>query len=381
MLRFLTAGESHGKAEVAILEGIPAGLPLSECDIQNELDRRRLGAGRGGRGEIEKDEVQILSGIRFGKTIGSPISLLVKNLDHENWQKTQAELKVTNPRPGHADLAGALKYHFDDARNVLERASARETVMRVAVGAICKKFLAEFKILIASHTIQIGKIRLESKIQDFSEVFNVDKTNPEVRCIDKKISNMMKQAIIEATVNKDTLGGVIEIIASHVPPGLGSYVHYDRKLDGLIAQSLMSIPSVKAVEIGEGIENVSELGSRAQDEIILKGGNIKRKTNRAGGLEGGVTNGENIIVRVFHKPISTLGNPLNTVDLKTLQPSRALVERSDICVIPRAGVISEAMLSFVIVKAFLEKFGSDTLVEITDNFHQYQIYLNTKLSL
>ncbi|MBI3955408.1 chorismate synthase [Candidatus Gottesmanbacteria bacterium] len=381
MLRFLTAGESHGKAEIAILDGIPAGLSLSETDIQKELDRRRLGAGRGGRGIIEKDEVQILSGIRHGKTIGSPISMLIQNLDFANWQKTQAELKVTNPRPGHADLAGAIKYHFDDSRNVLERASARETVMRVAVGAICKKLLAEFEMIIASYTIQIGKIKLESKIQDFTEILNVDQSDPEIRCIDEETSKRMKQAIIEATVNKDTLGGVIEIIASHVPPGLGSYVHYDRKLDGLIAQALMSIPSVKAVEIGEGIDNVSELGSKAQDEIIFKGGKIKRRTNRAGGLEGGVTNGENIIVRVFHKPISTLGNPLNTIDLKTLQPSRALVERSDICVIPRAGVISEAMLAFVIAKAFLEKFGSDAMDEIVNNFQQYQKYLITKLFL
>lgn len=380
MLRFLTAGESHGRAEAAILEGIPAGLSLSESDIQNELNRRRLGAGRGGRGVIEKDAVQILSGVRLGKTIGSPIGLLINNLDFENWKNIGAENKVTNPRPGHADLAGVLKYHFDDARNVLERASARETAMRVAVGAICKKLLAGFDILIASHTIQIGKIKLESKIQDLSEILNVDQSDPEVRCIDEVVSKRMKQAIIEATINKDTLGGVIEMIASHVPPGLGSYVHYDRKLDGLIAQALMSIPSVKAVEIGEGIANSSELGSHAQDEITINGKSISRKTNRAGGLEGGVTNGENIVVRVFHKPISTLGNPLNTIDLKTGKATKALIERSDICVIPRAGVISEAMLAFILANSFLEKFGTDTLVEIANSFSNYQKYLKTKLS-
>lgn len=380
MLRFLTAGESHGKAELAILEGIPAGLSLSESDIQNELNRRRLGAGRGGRGIIEKDEVQILSGVRSGKTIGSPISLLIHNLDFKNWQITQSELKVTNPRPGHADLAGVLKYHFDDARNVLERASARETVMRVAVGAICKKLLAEFEVLIASHTIQIGKVKLESKIRDFNKILNVNDSDPEIRCIDNKLSNKMKLAIIEATRSKDTLGGVIEIIASHVPPGLGSYAHYDRKLDGLIAQALMSIPSVKAVEIGEGIANTSELGSDVHDEIAMNGNIIGRKTNRAGGLEGGVSNGEDIVVRVFHKPISSLGKPLNTIDLKTAKTAKALIERSDICVVPRAGVISEAMLSFVLANSFLEKFGSDTLVEITNSFNNYQKYLKTKLS-
>ena len=352
MLRFLTAGESHGRAEIAILEGVPAGLSLSESAIQKELNRRRLGAGRGGRGGIEKDEVQILSGVRFGKSIGSPISLVINNLDSENCQKTQSELKVTNPRPGHADLAGVTKYHFDDVRNVLERASARETVMRVAVGAICKKLLAEFEILIASHTVQIGKIKLEAKERDFNKVVNVDQTDPEIRCIDENASVRMKQAIITATIDKNTLGGVIEVIATHVPPGLGSYVHYDRKLDGLIAQTLMSIPSVKAVEIGEGIANASEFGSQVQDEITINENNIRRKTNRAGGLEGGVSNGEDIIARVFHKPISSLGNPLNTIDLKTKKVTKALIERSDICVIPRAGVISEAMLSFVLANSF-----------------------------
>ncbi len=380
MLRFLTAGESHGKAEVAILEGIPAGLSLSEEDVQEELNRRRMGAGRGGRGVIEKDEVQILSGVRFGITIGSPIGLLINNLDFENWADKGSGTKVTNPRPGHADLAGVTKYHFDDVRNVLERASARETVMRVAVGAICKKLLAKFKILIASHTVQIGEIRLETKERDFKKIMNVDQANPEIRCLDENASKRMKQAIITATIDKDTLGGIIEVIATHVPPGLGSYVHYDRKLDGLIAQTLMSIPSVKAVEIGEGIANASELGSYVHDEITINGKSIRRKTNRAGGLEGGVSNGEDIVVRVFHKPISSLGNPLNTIDLKTAKATKALIERSDICVIPRAGVISEAMLSFVLANSFLEKFGSDTLVEIANSFSNYQKYLKTKLS-
>lgn len=390
MIRFLTAGESHGPAEVAILEGIPAGVSLIHSDIQKELDKRRAGTGRGGRGNIEADTVKIISGVRHGITLGSPIALLVENKDFVNWNaKMRVEplgvkLKhprgdvVANPRPGHADLAGSIKYRFDDIRNVLERASARETVMRVAIGAICKKLLAEFDILIASHTIQIGKVKLESKIRNFIQILNVNDSDPEIRCIDKNTSKKMKQAIIEATINKDSLGGVIEIIASHVPAGLGSYVHYDRKLDGLIAGALMSIPSVKAVEIGEGIANASELGSDVHDEITINGNFISRKTNRAGGLEGGVTNGENVVVRVFHKPISTLGKPLNTVDINTGLQVKALLERSDICVIPRAGVISEAMLSFVLANALLEKFGGDTLVEITNSYVLYQKYLKAK---
>lgn len=396
MIRFLTAGESHGKAEVAILEGIPAGVSLIHSDIQTELDKRRAGTGRGGRGNIEADTVKIMSGVRHGKTLGSPIALLVENKDFANWNdKMRVEPlgvklkhprgdvashigKIANPRPGHADLAGSIKYGFDDIRNVLERASARETVMRVAVGAICKKLLAEFDILIASHTIQIGKVKLESKIRDFDKILNVNDSDPEIRCIDKNTSKKMKQAVIEATINKDSLGGVIEIIASRVPPGLGSYVHYDRKLDGLIAGALMSIPSVKAVEMGEGIANASELGSDVHDEITINGNFISRKTNRAGGLEGGVTNGENVVVKVFHKPLSTLGKPLNTVDINTGLQVKALLERSDICVIPRAGVISEAMLSYVLANAFLEKFGGDTLVEITKSFIQYQKYLKDK---
>ncbi|OGG20828.1 chorismate synthase [Candidatus Gottesmanbacteria bacterium RIFCSPHIGHO2_02_FULL_40_13] len=381
MIRFLTAGESHGPAEVAILEGIPAGLSLVHHDIQKELEKRKSGAGRGGRGKIESDTVKILSGVRNGKTLGSPIALLVDNMDHDNWNEKMSiepltsegvKLKhLTNPRPGHADLAGVIKYHFDDVRSVLERASARETVMRVAVGAICKKLLAEFKMLIASHTVQIGKVILEAEERDFHKIVSVDQTDPDIRCIEMNTSKRMKQAIIDATMSKDTLGGVIEVIASRVPAGLGSYVHYDRKLDGLIAGALMSIPSVKAVEIGTGVANASDLGSDVHDEIISDGHNIRRKTNRAGGLEGGVTNGENVVVRVYHKPLSSLGSPLNTIDLKTKKAAKALLERSDICVIPRAGVISEAMLSFVLANSFLEKFGGDSMAEINGNYLSY----------
>ena len=347
-LRYLTAGESHGPAEIAILEGMPAKLPVTKEEIQADLDKRRGGAGRGGRGLIEKDQVKILSGIRHGKTLGSPIALLVENTDFANWKDIMSVhppsdqnslLKiVTNPRPGHADLAGLIKYSFSDVRDVLERASARETIMRVAVGAICRKFLTEFGIKITSRIIQIGNEK-----KDWEKV------------------------ILEATKRKDTLGGIIEITTKGVPPGLGSYVHWDKKLDSKFAQALMSIPSVKAIEIGEGIENASKYGSMVQDEIYFDG-KYKRKTNRAGGLEGGVTNGEDIIVRVYHKPISTLGNPLNSVNIKTKKPEKALIERSDICVVPRAGVISESMLAFVLADAMLEKFGSDNLDDIKRNY-------------
>ncbi|OGG31062.1 chorismate synthase [Candidatus Gottesmanbacteria bacterium RIFCSPLOWO2_02_FULL_38_8] len=344
MLRFLTAGESHGQAELAILEGIPVGLSVTEEIIQKDLDKRRGGAGRGGRGLIEKDKVKILSGVRLGKTIGSPITLLVDNLDHKNWQNKITKT-VTNPRPGHADLAGALKYGFNDIRNVIERASARETIMRVAIGSICRRFLSEFNIQIDSRIIRIGKM----EIPDNSQI---------------------EEIIIRARKKKDTLGGVIQIIARNIPPGLGSYVHWDRKLDGLIARALMSIPSVKAVEIGDGITNAGKFGSQVHDEIYYDEKYL-RKTNHAGGLEGGVTNGEDIVCRVYHKPLSTLGNPFNTINLQTKKSVKAVVERSDICVVPRAGVISEAMIAFVLSDVLLEKFGSDNLNDIKKNYQNY----------
>lgn len=377
MLRFLTAGESHGPAEVAILEGIPAGLDITKEGIQAELDKRKGGYGRGGRGKIETDQVKILSGVRLGKTLGSPIALMVENLDFKNWQeKMSIELASqglalqaeTQPRPGHADLAGALKYQTDDIRNILERASARETIMRVAVGAICKKFLSEFSVEIASHTVQIGQIRLTRPIRRFNEVKTAYQTDPDIRCIDPETSDKMREAIRQATIKKDTLGGVIEMIAHNVPVGLGSHVHWDRKIDGRIAQALMSIPSVKAVELGNVIKASQSFGSEVQDEIYFENGKFYRKTNNLGGIEGGITNGEDIICRVFHKPISTLAQPLNTVDLKTKQPEKALIERSDVCVVPRAGVISESMLAFVLADAMLEKFGGDSMGEIKQNF-------------
>ncbi len=409
MLKFLTAGESHGPAEVAILEGLPAGLTISKEDIQADLDKRKGGYGRGGRGKIESDEVEILSGIRLGKTLGSPIALFVKNNDFANWQERmqagapeshlQEDLlqkRETKPRPGHADLAGALKYQTDDVRNILERASARETIMRVAVGAICRKFLLEFGIEVASHTIGIGSVHLTlsdlgnlGKLSFFEKIKKVYETDPDIRCIDELTSEKMKVHIRQTTIKKDTLGGVIEIIAHNVPVGLGSHVHWDRKLDGRIAQALMSIPSVKGVEIGEAIKASSSYGSEVQDEIFYRypGSDLKRakgltldgtyyrKTNRLGGIEGGISNGEDIICRVYHKPISTLASPLKTVDITTKQPTQALIERSDVCVIPRAGIISESMLAYILADALLEKFGGDHIDEAKRNYQSYKEWI------
>lgn len=390
MLRFLTAGESHGAAEIAILEGIPAGLSLSKKDIDAELEKRRIDIGRGGRGVIEKDEVKILSGVRFGKTLGSPIALYVENRDFINWQDKmsiedredvdkEAIAKVT-PRPGHADLAGVLKYGFSDIRNVLERASARETVMRVAVGAICKKFLAEFGIKIASHTLRIGSVELKRKDYTFTQVANVFKEDPLTRCIDPQVRKKMEEEVLKVRKAKDTLGGIVEVIAHNVPVGLGSYVHWDKRLDGRIAQALMSIPSVKAVEIGDGIKIAGWRGSKAQDPILIeKGKKLYRPTNHMGGIEGGVSNGADIVVRVYHKPLSTLYNPLPSVNLRTGEPDKALIERSDVCVVARAGVISESMLAFVLADAFLEKFGGDSMNEVKNNFKSFTNLLRFKV--
>ncbi|MBI2074559.1 MAG: chorismate synthase [Candidatus Levybacteria bacterium] len=374
MLRFLTAGESHGPAEVAILEGIPAGLPISTSEINTELKKRMHDFGRGGREKIEKDEVKILSGVRFGKTLGSPIALLVETVDQAKWEE-----KVTRPRPGHADLAGVLKYGFDDVRNVLERASARETVMRVAIGAICKKLLLEFGTQIASHTIQIGKIKSSKQNYSFEEIAEINEIDPDVHCVDEKSREQMKQEITNARMNKNTLGGVLEVIAHNVPIGLGSYVAFDRRIDGRIAQALMSIPSVKAVEIGNAIEAAGKTGKEVQDEIIVKDKKITRSTNNMGGIEGGITNGEDIFCRVFHKPISTLYDPLKTVDISSLEPATATIQRSDVCVVARAGVISQAMLAFVLADAMLDKFGGDSIEETKRNFESYQKNLKIKI--
>lgn len=386
MLRFLTAGESHGKAEVAILEGIPAGLAITKEEIQEDLAKRAHDFGRGGRGKIETDEVKILSGVRHGKTLGSPIALLVENRDFANWEKTMntqlsdaTSKKVTTPRPGHADLPGILKYGFDDVRNVLERASARETVMRVAIGAVCKKLLSQFAIAIASHTLRIGKVALGNTTHAFDDIANVYHVDPDIHCIDATTREQMREEITNARLSKNTLGGIVEVVARGVPVGLGSYVQYDRRLDGRVAQALMSIPSVKAVEIGNGIDATGKTGKEIQDAIDVKNGRLARRTNNMGGIEGGISNGENIVVRIFHKPLSTIYDPLPTVDITTKRPAVATIERSDVCVVARAGVVSEAMLAFVLTQALLEKFGADSLEEVKRNHNSYLESLPLKI--
>jgi len=378
MLRILTAGESHGPACVTIIEGMPAGVRVRVEDINQDLKRRHSDFGRGGRKLIEEDKAEIISGVRYGKTLGSPIALIVKNLDFANWQdemsieETEKQAaKVTRPRPGHADLAGVVKYSQDDIRNISERASARETVGRVMAGAVIRQMLLEFGIRIASHTVQIGSVRLTRHGYAFEEVAKVFETDPDIRCLDREASRKMKQAILEAGDKKDTLGGVAEVIASGVPVGLGSVMHYDHRLDGSIAQALMSIPSVKAVEIGNAIAGAAMFGSEFQDQIAYQGNRFTRKTNNMGGIEGGMSNGQDIICRVYHKPISTLGAPAQTIDIATHRPAPATVERSDICAVPRAGVISEAMLALVLGQAMMEKFGGDHIDEMKRNFNSY----------
>lgn len=362
MLRFLTAGESHGKALTVIIEGMPAGVPISVDFINNELTKRQKGAGSGGRMLIEKDEVELLSGVRFGKTIASPIAMVIWNKDSKNWgakmshevqsQEVVESARVTEPRPGHVDLPGVQKYGFDDVRNVLERASARETTARVAAGAVFKQLLMTHGVRIASHTLQIGEITVQ-KEYTFEDVQKTYEHDPEIRCVDPDVSQQMKSLIEQTRKDMNTLGGVVETWAVGVPVGLGSYVHWDRRIDGQIAQALMSIQSVKAVEIGSGVESAGQFGADVHDEIFHKEDGYYRKTNRAGGIEGGVTNGMPVIVRSYHKPISTLYKPMNTVDIETKKTVKATVERSDICVVPRAGVVSEAMLAYVLAKAIL----------------------------
>jgi len=376
--RFLTAGESHGKGLVAVIEGMIAGLPINEDYIAQDLKRRQSGYGRSARMKIEQDKAEIISGVRHGFTIGSPISLLIWNNVWKDWQEmmsiAEADKKVpplTPLRPGHADLAGAIKYGMDDIRPILERASARETAARVAVGAIARKFLGEFSISIYSHTISIGKHRAkQTEIIDWQRV----EESP-VRCADAGVEKAMMAAIDEAKAEGDTIGGVFEVIAAGVPVGLGSHVQWNRRLDGQIAQALMSINAVKGIEIGAGFSIADVKGSKAQD-VIKNSPKVAalpwhRTTNNAGGIEGGISNGEPIVVRAAVKPIATLGKPLPSVDLRTGKKTEAHYERSDICVVPAAGVIGEAMLSIVLANAMLEKFGGDSLKETLANYKNY----------
>jgi chorismate synthase len=384
MIRYLTAGESHGKALVGILEGMPAGVEISAEYINRQLWRRQQGYGRGGRMKIETDKVEILSGIRFGKTIGSPIALMIQNKDWQNWKDRMSVEsdgtgieKITIPRPGHADYSGAMKYGFDDLRNVIDRASARETAMRVALCTIARKFLEDNGIYIGSHVLSIGsavvvkRTKIDQMIMKFTHrssnaayKITEEADKSEVRMLDRSIEIKAIKEIKKIKKAGDTLGGIFEVIVSGVPVGLGSYVQYDRKLDGQLAQALMSIQAIKGVEIGDGFANATKFGSQVHDEFTLNDNKIGRMTNRAGGLEGSITNGKMIVLRAAMKPIATLAKPLRAIDLETNKLVESRYERSDVCAVPAASVIGEAVIAPVLANAFLEKYGGDSFTEI-----------------
>jgi len=383
MLRFETAGESHGECLVATLTGLPAGIPISLAAINHELWRRQQGYGRGGRMKIETDQAEIVAGVRHSHTIGSPVALLIRNRDWQNWTQAlpvedvaggeEHRKPVTRPRPGHADLAGAIKYNFHDARYVLERASARETAARVAVGALAKALLGAFGIEVLSHVIAVGRVRLERAVA-WEEIVALSlKTEVLLGCVDADAEARMKEVVDEAYRTGDTVGGVFEVRAHGVPPGLGSHVTWDSRLDGRLAQAIVSMQAVKGVEVGFAQEGAASFGSKVQDTIHYDraGRRFTRGANRAGGLEGGITNGEDVVVRGFLKPISTLRRPLESVDLETREPALAAYERSDVAVVPAAGVIGEAMVAIVLAQAFLEKFGGDSLAETRRNYQGY----------
>jgi len=380
---FITAGESHGKGLVAIIEGLPAGLPVDLAFINRELWRRQQGYGRGGRMKIERDEVEILSGVRHGNALGTPVSLLIRNRDFENWQDVMAAeprnfadekraRKLTRPRPGHTDLAGGLKYDTHDLRDILERASARETAARVAVGAIARLLLKEIGIEIASHTAMIGGVPDKPIKATWEQLTAIPDDSP-LRCVDNQAEQKMIALIDSTKESKDTLGGIFEVVARGVPAGLGSHTQWNRKIDGRLAQAIMCIPAVKAVEIGMGVGVSRSTGSQVHDEIgyNLAERSFTRPTNRAGGIEGGITNGEEVRVTGHLKPISTLRRPLASVDVITKQESAAAFERSDIVAVPAAGVIGEAMVAIVLTNAAREKFGGDSLGEMKRNFEGY----------
>ncbi len=389
MLRFVTAGESHGQALVSWVSGLPAGLPVDLEFINRELHRRQLGFGRGGRQRIEKDHADFLAGVRHGKTIGAPIALRIENRDWPNWEKAlpvedtegadDAQRPLTAPRPGHADLAGALKFNLHDARYILERASARETAARVAAGALAKLLLRQFGTEVLSHTVAIGHARLERPVT-WEEIEAVcDKLESPLRCVDADTEAKMKAEVEHALRAGDSVGGVFEVVAHTVTPGLGSHSQWDEKLDGRLARAVMSIQAVKAVEIGTGIASAASYGSEVQDEIRYDAGRRRfmRSSNRAGGLEGGITNGEDVVIRGHLKPISTLRHPLLSADLRTKEAVRAAYERADVCVVPAGGVAGEAMTALVLAEAALEKFGGDSLEETRRNFEGYQQQLSS----
>jgi chorismate synthase len=382
MLKFYTAGESHGQALLAFVSGLPAQLPIDVAFINGELHRRQLGYGRGGRQKIEKDHAEIFAGVRHGKTIGAPVALRIENRDWANWEKIlpveaseddPGTKKLVAPRPGHADLAGSQKFNYHDARYILERASARETAARVAAGAFAKLLLRELGAEIVSHTVQVGHVRLDraAKWEEIRAISN--NLESPLRCVDAATEEKMKAEVDAALKAGDTVGGIFEVVAHNIPVGLGSHAQWDEKLDGRIAQAVMSIQAVKAVEIGAGVTAAGSYGSEVQDEISYETSarRFRRSSNRAGGLEGGITNGEDVIVRGYLKPISTLRRALGTADMVTKEPVQAAYERSDWCVVPAAGVAGEAMVALVLADAFLQKFGGDSLAETRRNFDNY----------
>jgi chorismate synthase len=393
MLRFVSAGESHGQALIAWISGLPLGVPVDLEFIQRDLHRRQLGYGRGGRQRIEKDQADILAGVRHGKTIGAPIAVRLENRDWANWEKALpvedtegaeagdgkgAQRPLTAPRPGHADLAGALKFNLHDARYILERASARETAARVAAGAFAKLLLREFGVTVLSHSIAVGRVRLEREAT-WAEIEAVcNNLESPLRCVDAEVEARMKAEVDHVLRAGDSVGGVFEVVARGIPPGLGSHAQWDEKLDARLARAVMSIQAVKAVELGSGITNAGSYGSEVQDEIRYDASRKRfdRTSNRAGGIEGGITNGQDIVVRGYLKPISTLRRALLTADMKTKEAVKAAYERSDVCVVPAGGVAGEAMVALELAGAFLEKFGGDSLEETRRNFEGYQRQLD-----
>jgi chorismate synthase len=383
MLSFRTAGESHGQALIALIEGLPAHLPIDFEFVDHELKRRQGGYGRGGRMKIEKDQVRFLSGVRHGKTIGSPIAMMIENRDWPNWEEIMAvrevpgdsatKRRLTRPRPGHTDLAGSLKYNHTDARNILERSSARETAARVALGAVAKVFLRNFGIEILSHTTAIGKTRVPEDFAPTWEQLEAICDDEVVRCVLPDVAQQMVREIEQAQKDGDTIGGTFEVIAKGVPVGLGSHTGWDTRLDGRLAQAVMCVNAVKAVEIGQGVRIAYSRGSQAHDEIAYD--KEKRRffhlSNRAGGVEGGITNGENVRVVGYLKPIPTLKKALRSVDMASKEPFLAQHERSDTCTVPAAGVIGESMVALVLATAFMEKFGGDSIQETTRNYKGY----------
>ncbi|MBA3613152.1 MAG: chorismate synthase [Nitrospirales bacterium] len=385
MLRYLNAGESHGRGLMAVVEGVPSGLPVTAEEINADLIRRQGGYGRGGRMRIEKDRIEFICGVRKGKTLGNPLGLLIWNKDWENWKDIMAsepgppstERVVTRPRPGHADLVGAIKYGHRDIRNVLEKASARETAIRVAIGGVAKSLLAQFDIRVVSYTMDIGGVAAPSPIDPLMAYEHAEQSD--VRCHDPETAKKMIEQIRAAKHKGDSLGGIFEVVVTNVPIGLGTYAQWDRRLSARLAFAAMSIQAMKGVEIGMGFESARRFGSEVHDDIYFDKatGQFIRKSNNAGGLEGGITNGQPIVLRVAMKPIATLYTPKDSVDIETKEPFEATVERSDICTVPAAGVVGEAVIAYEMANALIEKFGGDTLDEMKKSFEAYQEYVRT----